>query len=138
MPNANYNSVEMVKRAALSVVEASNPVNILFGTVISSTPLKINVEQKLTLGEKRLILSRNVTDYSVAMTVDHTTENHSHTHTIEDTYTGSGSASMETHNHEYKGTKTFRVHNALKSGEKVILIRVQGGQKYLVFDRLGV
>lgn len=138
MPNSNNDPVELIKRAALGAVEASKPVNVLFGTVISAAPLKISVEQKLTLGQKQLILSRNVTDYSVAMTVDHTTENHSHTHTIEDTYTGGGSASMETHNHEYKGTKTFRVHNALKSGEKVILIRVQGGQKYLVFDRLGV
>lgn len=136
MPNSNNDPVELIKRAALGAVEASKPVNVLFGTVISAAPLKISVEQKLTLGQKQLILSRNVTDYSVAMTVDHTTENHSHTHTIEDTYTGSGSASMETHNHEYKGTKTFRVHNALKSGEKVILIRVQGGQKFVVVDRL--
>lgn len=138
MPNANHNPVELIKRAAVDAVEAAKPVNVLFGTILSASPLKISVEQKLTLGSKQLILSRNVTDYSVAMTLDHTTESHSHDHEIQDTFTGGGSSSTETHNHEYKGTKMFRVHNALKAGEKVILIRIQGGQKFLVLDRLGV
>ena len=35
----------------------------------------------------------------------------------------------------YKGRKTFKVHLALKAGEKVILISCDGGQKYIVLDR---
>ena len=34
------------------------------------------------------------------------------------------------------GQVSQSVHLALKSGEKVILIREQGGQKYVVFDRI--
>lgn len=32
--------------------------------------------------------------------------------------------------------KVCTVHNALANGEKVILARVQGGQKYIVQDRV--
>lgn len=125
MPNA----VEVVKRAAVDAVEASRPVNVLFGTVLSEAPLQIKVSQKITLTEKMLVLTRNVTDFTVMETVDHVTENASG---------GSGDAAYESHAHPYVGKKPFLIHNALKTGEKVVLIRLQGGQKFLVLDRVGV
>lgn len=63
MPDANE-LVALLKKAALDAVEASKPVNVYFGEVLSASPLKINVEQKMILGEKQLILSRNVTDFT--------------------------------------------------------------------------
>lgn len=136
MPNVAAKSVENIKRAALDAVASTMPSGIYFGTVISPSPLKISVDQKMTLTEKQLVLTTLVQDFSVNMTINHSTESHTHTHTISDTYTGGGSASSETHSHEYKGTKSHMVHLALKAGEKVILIRVQGGQKYIVLDRI--
>ena len=99
------NPVEVVKRAAVEAVEAGKPVNILFGTVLSASPLKIEVD----------------------MTVNHSTE---------DKGGGSGAAAYEAHKHAYVGKKTFKVHNALKAGEKVLLIRVQQGKKFVVIDRV--
>ena len=64
-----------IKRAALDAVDASKPVQVCFGKVTSTSPLKILVEQKLPLGEGQLVLCRNVTEYTVEMTVDHYTEN---------------------------------------------------------------
>lgn len=125
-----------MKKASLEATEASNPVQLIFGTVESSNPLKIKINQKLTLGKAQLILCRNVTDYAVEMTVNHNTENNTHTHSIHDTFTGGGSAESNTHSHQYKGKKSFLVHNSLKVGEKVIMIRQQGGQKFLVIDRV--
>ena len=55
--------VETLKRAAVEAMEAKKPVNVYFGEVVSAAPLKINVEQKMVLGEKQLILSRNVTNF---------------------------------------------------------------------------
>ena len=49
---------------------------------------------------------------------------------------GSGAAAYEAHKHAYVGKKTFKVHNALKAGEKVLLIRVQQGKKFVVIDRV--
>ena len=122
---ANLN--EGFKQLALEAVKASMPSGVYFGTVISASLLKISVEQKMTLSEKQLVLTRNVTNFKTTMTVNHTTENKSG---------GSGDASFASHNHEYKGTKEFIINNALQTGEKVVLIREQGGQKFIVLDRI--
>lgn len=61
---------EKIKRAALEAQGASRPVRLCFGEVISEEPLKINVEQKMILGEAQLLLSRNVTDYVISAEVD--------------------------------------------------------------------
>ena len=130
--------IEQVKKAALEAITASNPVAVCFGEVISTEPLKINVEQKMTLETAQLVLSRNVTDYTVDITVDHTTENETqHIHAIIDTYTGSGTSQPTTHKHDYAGRKSFLIHNALTAGDIVILMRTQDGQKYIVLDRIG-
>ena len=46
------NAVEVVKKAAVEAVEAGKPVNLLFGEVISASPLKIQVDQKAIYTEK--------------------------------------------------------------------------------------
>lgn len=125
-----------IKKAAIDAVNASKPTALVFGKVASTSPLKIDVEQKMTLTLAQLVLTRNVTDFKVSMTMTHITEGHTHTHMIRDTYTGGGSASSETHNHEYKGKKQFTIHNNLVIGEEVVLMQMQGGQKYLVLDRV--
>jgi hypothetical protein len=40
------------------------------------------------------------------------------------------------HLHNIAGRKKIRVYNGLHKGEQVILLRMRGGQKYLVLDRL--
>ena len=121
----------------MDAVNASRPTDLVFGKVISIDPLKIKLDQKLILTSAQLVLSRNVTDYRLSVTVDHTTEDHSHTHSISDTYSGGGSASKETHKHNIKGKKEILIHNALVKDEEVILMQLSGGQKYVVIDRLG-
>ena len=121
------NPVDVVKRAAVEAVEAGKPVVLLFGQVISDSPLKIQVDQKTILTEKMLILTRNVTDFEVDMSVSHITENRAG---------GSGDPAFESHDHEYKGKKKFLVHNALTVGDWVVLGRVQGGKRFVVFDRI--
>ena len=101
MPNLN----EVLKQLSLETYQSTMPSGIYFGTVISASPLKISVEQKMTLTSKQLVLTSLVQDYSVDMTV-------------------SGN------------TKSYKVHLGLKAGEKVMLIRVQGGQRFIVLDRI--
>lgn len=118
--------LNIIKKASMDAVESSKPSDFCYGTVTSISPLKIAVEQKLTLGEAQLVLTRNVTDYKIKVTVDWKTETKSG---------GSGESSFASHNHDVTGQKEITVHNALTVGEKVILIRQKGGQKYLVVDR---
>ena len=121
------NPVEVVKRAAVEAVEAQKPVHLLFGQVISASPLKIQVDQKSIYTEKMLVLTRNVTDFEVDMTVSHITLNRA---------AGSGDPAFASHNHDYKGKKKFKVHNALIKGDWVLLGRIQGGKRFVVIDRI--
>ncbi|MBR1372873.1 DUF2577 domain-containing protein, partial [bacterium] len=108
---------------------ASKPSEIYEGVVISESPLKINVEQKFTLNAAQLVLTRNVTDFYDDITViAWRTENESG---------GGGDAAFASHSHALVGRKHIIVHNRLLTGDKVILIRQQGGQKYIVIDRVG-
>lgn len=120
--------VEAVKRASRDEREASKPVNIYFGEVLSKFPLKINVEQKMILGESQLILSRNVTDFVTTIDVNWETENKEG---------GIGEKAYEKHKHQILGQKQILVHNALEAGDQVIIVRQQEGQKFVVVDRIG-
>lgn len=127
MPNAN-DMIRLIKKVAIDAVEARKPVNVCYGKVISINPLKIVVEQKLTLEKAQLILCQNVTDYKTNVTMNWTSEK---------TWNYDGDTILLTHSHEIKGKKQITVHNGLVVGDEVILIRQQGGQKYIVLDRIG-
>lgn len=97
--------IQVMKKAALQVYEESSPSGIFFGKVISTAPLKIQIEQRLTLEAQHLVLTSLVNDFDIDMTVDNI-------------------------------KKPFKVHLGLKIDETVTLLRVQGGQKYIVLDRV--
>ena len=126
--------VKMIKQASDEMAETKKPFSLLFGTVTSEEPnLKIFVNQKLTLDEQQLILTNNVRDYTVYMSTaeDHYTETEEDITTVPEDY-----GMFRIHKHTYKGKKKWTVHLALKTGEKVILLRCDGGQKYIVLDRV--
>ena len=131
--------VKAMKQAGSSAVETNNPVNVCFGKVTSASPLKILVEQRITLGVAQLVLTRNVTDYDIDVTVDIETTtalgNHNHSVSLEIDTASTSSVNMS-HEHSITGKKKIKVHNALKNGDEVILLRVQGGQKYIVIDKV--
>lgn len=137
--------VETLKKAAMEAVQTRRPVNVYFGKVVSASPLKINVEQKMDLGEKQLILSRNVTDFKTMVTVDWPTESslNTHTHRVKGTDGAGGDIDLTSdamdlaHTHKITGKKVITIHNGLAAGEEVILIRQQEGQKFVVIDRIG-
>lgn len=137
--------VKAMKRAAVDAVNAKKPVAVYYGTVKSESPLQIDVEQKMTLSEAQLVLTKAVLDHYVDIEVNHYTVNDAfmngkHTHAIFDTYTGGGSCDTgnldTTHKHQYQGRKRIMIYNGLKTGEKVLLIRFQEGQKFVVLDRV--
>jgi hypothetical protein len=60
--------IKLMKKTAVEAVNASKPANMVFGKVISVSPLKIKVDQKLILTSAQLVLSRSVTDYRLSVT----------------------------------------------------------------------
>lgn len=113
----------------------------MFGTVTSTSPLEIQIDQKLTLTQDYLILTKAVLDHEVDIEVNHFTgqsalvgygpwdTKHDHPDA------GIGEINPN-HRHQYSGRKKIKIFNGLQVGEKVILIRLQGGQKYVVLDRI--
>lgn len=61
MPDA-AELIKVIKKAAIEAVESTKPVNICFGEVVSASPLKIDIEQRMTLGEAQLVLSEKVVE----------------------------------------------------------------------------
>lgn len=112
--------ISLIKKAAVDAVEGEKPAGVLFGTVTSISPLQVNVEQRLTLSGEMLVCTFNVSDYSVELDVNWQT----------------GSGGDPSHSHAVIGKKTATVKNGLKIGEKVILLRMQGGQRFLILDRV--
>ena len=127
--------VRLVKQAAVDAVGADNPMAICYGNVTSAAPLKIQVDQKKILGEAQLILTDNVRDFNVVLSTIEGEGRSQGPHYTENESGGAGDAAFASHRHRYQGRKKWRVHNGLKVGEKVILLRCDGGQKYMVLDR---
>lgn len=128
--------VQLVKKAAVEAVEAAKPVQFLFGQVISASPLKIQVDQKSIYTEKMLVLTRNVTEHEIDISISAQSVVISHGHPVTDTYTGGGTAQEIRHNHPIKGQKKIKVHNGLVVGDWVVMARIQKGKKYVVLDRI--
>ena len=80
--------IKIIKQAAVEAVEASAPVQVLFGTVESASPLTVRVDQRFTLSKEFLVVPE-------------------------------------------------RLANTFDVGENVLLLRMQGGQKYVILDRIG-
>lgn len=126
-----------IKRLAKGVMDAQQPADMMFGVVEQVKPsLRIRVDQKLPLTEEYLILTNAVKDHSVDIEVSWSTEEEKeHKH-------GNGNngsptdAPLSGHKHEIKGRKKITIYNGLTVGEKVLLLRTQGGQNYVVIDRV--
>ncbi len=108
----------VIQHMAKDGIEKEKPVNIVYGKVTSVSPLEIWLNQAITLDKEHIVLSRCVTDYERDEEVSWVTE------------------SSASHTHNVKGVKRVKVLDGLKSGETVILLQLQGGQKFLVLDRV--
>lgn len=129
--------IEAIKQIVENLLERKKLMIFEYGTVEEVSPLKIRIDQKHLLYESDLKLSHLVRDYYVDITVQHSTDsiygdwdtNHSHPNVFPEPI-------PTDHEHEYKGRKKILIHNGLLKGEKVVLLREQGGQMYYVLDRV--
>lgn len=134
---------ESIKMIGFNLINSMRLTDIFFGTVISVSPLKIQIDQKHILEEPSLILTNMVREHAVDVTVSMQTENdafmipdHTHKGNLGNP-TDTGTLDT-THKHEIKHKIKMLQHYGLKVNEKVVLLRMQGGQRYLVIDRVEV
>ena len=107
-----------IKRAAKEAVDAGKPMQILYGTVTRENPIEITINQQKILDAEDLILCSHLSDYEVELEMNWPVTG------------GEGGSVM--------GKRKVMVKNHLKKEEKVILLRQQEGQNYVVIDRMAV
>lgn len=90
--------LDIIRKASLGAVSNTNPMAVVYGTVINIAPLEINIDQRFTLPASVLVIPETISKLS-----------------------------SETGN----GTQT-----GLQLNDRVLMLRVQGGQSYVVLDRL--
>lgn len=125
--------VDMFRMSADQLMNSKQLTAVVFGNVTRVNPLEITLDQKVKLPEAFLTLTNAVKDHAVDITVSWQTVENTHKH-------GNGNQGQPTaeatHKHDISGRKKIIVHNGLTLGERVILLRVEGGQNYIVLDRV--
>lgn len=99
--------IKNIRKIVLNAIEAQKLTDIIYGTVIKTSPLEIQIEQKLVLTEDHLKLTRAVRDYNTEISINGGTK------------------------------QPCTVYNALKKGNRVTMIRAHGGQDFIVIDKEG-
>lgn len=136
----------------MEAVEEKAPVQILYGTVTAESPLEITIEQRLRLAENHLVLTRNVTDFQTEISFDDPEIKNEiqignrpfapdgTLITNPDLGTEESVPAIIQGKFSFKEKVKHKItcYNALKTGEIVLLIRMQGGQRFIVIDRVGV
>lgn len=113
--------LRLVKKSTKDVINTMYPATVMFGTVESVSPLRVYVEQRFHLTADQLIVPKHLTDYEVEVVLD-------------DWSTETGGT--YSHNHTISENKKITIKNALKTSDKVVLIRQHGGQKFFIADKV--
>lgn len=109
--------VELIKKIAVNAIEAKKPVNVSIARITELNPLTVQINPKMVLSSQ-LIITQTIQDM------------------IDGYYIGEGKRSFlisETSSAEGVTPGELR---RLTVGDKVLLIRVQGGQKFIVMDKV--
>ena len=112
--------IPIIKQAALDAVNSTQPVQFVFGTVTSVSPLKIQVTSKLILGAANLVVAGSLRRFDIE--IKHSGD----TNPVD---------KNDDHTHPVNFTTKATLDNSLKKGDSVILARLQGGDRYLVLDK---
>ena len=105
----------VIKQASVGAMEAGAPVAVRIGMVKTVSPLAVVVDQRFTLTAEFLIIPERLTKYEIDVK----------------------------HAHSYSGGTTDQalpdkllIRSGLQAGDKVILLRIQGGQQYVILDKV--
>lgn len=141
--------IRIIKQASLDAFNNSKPSDLRFGTVASVAPLSVRVTNEFIIPESMLIVPEHLTDREVEVTLEREYLWETHIKQgisggyddikILDNYSENEDdyeRDVINHNHEIFGTRKIKIHNGLKSGDKVALLRKQGGQSYFILDRI--
>ncbi|RED64675.1 DUF2577 domain-containing protein [Cohnella lupini] len=93
--------LEIMKKAGVGAVEATNPVTVLYGQVVEVNPLSVLIDQRFILSEELLLIPESLRECKVLI-----------------------------------GSEEVTIREALAKDDYLLLLRAQGGQQYIILDRV--
>lgn len=119
-----------IQKAATEAVEAGKPTAFTYGRVISDDPLMVEVDQKIQLGENQLVRGESLQEYEGEVEVELEEmelelELETEDGPVQVKASGKG---------KIKGRA--KMNRLLEAGTEVILARIQGGQNYILYDKV--
>lgn len=132
---------DILQQMTQESMKSAQLTDLQIGTVTSADPLEITISAAMApLHAGVLYLTVDVVEKKIPVV------QHSHTIKVTDTFTGGGSATCSTELTDivcYENGTALPVENgyiilnrALAVGDKVLLLRVQNGQKFVVLSRV--
>lgn len=103
---------EAVKNAVFQVLRSKEFCDMELGEIISLKPMKIKLTDRIVLNENQIMLTDAVTEKTINIA-------HKHEET-----------------EDVRFPTPIVVRDGLKVGEKVLLLKVQSGQTYVVISRI--
>lgn len=101
--------LELIKQASINAMNASNPLDIEFGTVTDSENITIRISQKKILPKEFFIVPESLTRYEVA---------------------------LKNSTDEASELEKLVIREGLKIGDTVILLKIESGARYLILDKV--
>lgn len=118
MNDSEFSITKTIKNIVQTEFKKQKPSSFFIGTVESVKPLKVRKDQKLVITERFLLLTDAVKNIEQEVEIEWTTEtNDNHIHTV-------------------KGKKIIKLNNELKTGEKVLVLQNNGGQEFIILERV--
>lgn len=136
--------IEIIQKAIKQGIDNAGLVGVMEGEVVSAPPnlkIKLKNNSKLIIPKELLVVPQKLTDYTLqcSIAVDSAVATSSSISGIAQsneylpsTIT-SGAVSLNNFNTE-GGEITIK--NSLKSGDKVMLVSFEGGQRFYILDRI--
>ncbi|MEK3722318.1 DUF2577 domain-containing protein [Paenibacillus sp. FSL H8-0034] len=116
--------LEIMKSTSIGVIQAGYPASIFTGKVIQLNPLEVTLDpQRDPLTEDFLLVPESMTHYEIDL---------KHLHTYLDA-SDSGDTTRST---EETLQEPIVIRRGLEINDVVLLLRVQGGQQYVILDRV--
>lgn len=105
------NMIDLIKQASVNAINAGNPLDIEFGTIIDES-LTIRIDQKRILSKEFFIIPESLIRYEVDLT-------HSHLETS-------------------SALGKIVIREGLKKGDIVALLMIEKGNRFLILDKVGI
>ena len=127
--------IDIMKRAALDASDDAKFADLRYGTVVSTKPLKVQITNQFVIPASMLVVPKHLTNYKVNINLNldiGAGGRHKHTYGEDNKET----SEVLDHTHKITGGNSITIENALKVGDRVALIRKQGGQSYFILDKI--